>query len=76
MAEFWAEWGALAYVGAAMWAFFEGETFGDGDLLKGGFGWRVEHPHDVAHVGSLTNFVVARRETHPAFVLYVVTKHP
>ena len=27
MAEFWAEWGALAYLGAAMWAFFEGETF-------------------------------------------------
>ena len=27
MAEFWAEWGMLAYVGAAMWAFFEGETF-------------------------------------------------
>lgn len=27
MAEFWAEWGALAYVAAAIWAFFEGETF-------------------------------------------------
>lgn len=27
MAEFWAEWGALAYLGAAGWAFFEGETF-------------------------------------------------
>ena len=27
MAEFWAEWGALAYLGAAAWAFFEGETF-------------------------------------------------
>lgn len=27
MAEFWAEWGGLAYVGAALWAFFEGETF-------------------------------------------------
>ncbi|MGG5811568.1 DedA family protein [Falsiroseomonas sp. CW058] len=27
MAEFWEEWGALAYVAAAMWAFFEGETF-------------------------------------------------
>lgn len=27
LAEFWAEWGALAYVGAALWAFFEGETF-------------------------------------------------
>lgn len=27
LAEFWAEWGALAYVGAAIWAFFEGETF-------------------------------------------------
>ncbi|MFC0385056.1 DedA family protein [Muricoccus vinaceus] len=27
MAEFWAEWGALAYVVAALWAFFEGETF-------------------------------------------------
>ena len=25
--EFWAEWGALAYLGAAIWAFFEGETF-------------------------------------------------
>ncbi|HYF09703.1 MAG TPA: DedA family protein [Acetobacteraceae bacterium] len=27
MAEFWAEWGALAYLAAAVWAFFEGETF-------------------------------------------------
>lgn len=27
MAEFWAEWGMLAYAGAAAWAFFEGETF-------------------------------------------------
>lgn len=27
MAEFWAEWGALAYAGAAVWAFLEGETF-------------------------------------------------
>ncbi|MFC0410481.1 DedA family protein [Roseomonas elaeocarpi] len=27
MAEFWAEWGALAYAAAACWAFFEGETF-------------------------------------------------
>ena len=27
MVEFWAEWGALAYVGVALWAFFEGETF-------------------------------------------------
>ncbi len=27
MAEFWAEWGAMAYVAAALWAFFEGETF-------------------------------------------------
>ena len=27
MAEIWAEWGALAYLGAALWAFFEGETF-------------------------------------------------
>ena len=27
MAEFWAEWGMLAYVAAAVWAFFEGETF-------------------------------------------------
>ena len=27
MAEFWAEWGMLAYAGAAGWAFFEGETF-------------------------------------------------
>ena len=27
MSEFWAEWGALAYLGAAAWAFFEGETF-------------------------------------------------
>ena len=27
MAEFWAEWGVLAYFGAAGWAFFEGETF-------------------------------------------------
>jgi membrane protein DedA with SNARE-associated domain len=27
VAEFWAEWGALAYVAAALWAFFEGETF-------------------------------------------------
>lgn len=27
MAEFWANWGALAYAAAALWAFFEGETF-------------------------------------------------
>ena len=27
MAEFWAEWGMLAYGAAAIWAFFEGETF-------------------------------------------------
>jgi len=27
LAEFWAEWGAFAYLGAALWAFFEGETF-------------------------------------------------
>jgi membrane protein DedA with SNARE-associated domain len=27
VAEFWAEWGLLAYAGAAAWAFFEGETF-------------------------------------------------
>ncbi len=27
MAEFWAEWGNLAYAAAALWAFFEGETF-------------------------------------------------
>ncbi len=27
MAEFWAEWGMLAYGAAAAWAFFEGETF-------------------------------------------------
>lgn len=27
MAEFWAEWGSLAYLAAAIWAFFEGETF-------------------------------------------------
>ena len=27
MAEFWAEWGLLAYAAAAAWAFFEGETF-------------------------------------------------
>ncbi len=27
MAEFWAEWGDLAYLLAAIWAFFEGETF-------------------------------------------------
>lgn len=27
MAEFWAEWGALAYLGAFVWSFFEGETF-------------------------------------------------
>lgn len=27
MAEFWAEWGMLAYLAAATWAFFEGETF-------------------------------------------------
>ena len=27
MAEFWAEWGMLAYAAAAAWAFFEGETF-------------------------------------------------
>jgi membrane protein DedA with SNARE-associated domain len=25
--EFWAEWGMLAYGAAALWAFFEGETF-------------------------------------------------
>lgn len=27
MAEFWESWGALAYLIAAAWAFFEGETF-------------------------------------------------
>jgi membrane protein DedA with SNARE-associated domain len=27
VAEFWAQWGALAYLAAAAWAFFEGETF-------------------------------------------------
>ncbi|MBP0464884.1 DedA family protein [Roseomonas sp. PWR1] len=27
MAEIWAEWGNLAYLAAALWAFFEGETF-------------------------------------------------
>lgn len=27
MAEFWEEWGRLAYLVAAIWAFFEGETF-------------------------------------------------
>ena len=27
MAEFWEEWGNLAYLAAALWAFFEGETF-------------------------------------------------
>lgn len=27
LAEFWQEWGSLAYLGAAAWAFFEGETF-------------------------------------------------
>ena len=27
MAEFWADWGAAAYLLAALWAFFEGETF-------------------------------------------------
>ena len=27
MAEFWSEWGTLAYAAAAAWAFFEGETF-------------------------------------------------
>jgi membrane protein DedA with SNARE-associated domain len=27
VAEFWANWGALAYAAAAAWAFFEGETF-------------------------------------------------
>ena len=27
MAEFWAEWGRCAYLIAAVWAFFEGETF-------------------------------------------------
>ncbi|MBI0435021.1 DedA family protein [Roseomonas sp. KE0001] len=27
MAEFWADWGLLAYLAAAAWAFFEGETF-------------------------------------------------
>jgi membrane protein DedA with SNARE-associated domain len=27
VAEFWAEWGMLAYGAAAIWAFFEGETF-------------------------------------------------
>ncbi|MBN8891684.1 MAG: DedA family protein, partial [Rhodospirillales bacterium] len=27
MAEFWGEWGNLAYAAAAAWAFFEGETF-------------------------------------------------
>ena len=27
MAEFWADWGNYAYLLAALWAFFEGETF-------------------------------------------------
>ncbi len=27
MEEFWADWGLLAYGAAALWAFFEGETF-------------------------------------------------
>ncbi len=27
MAEIWADWGMLAYLAAAAWAFFEGETF-------------------------------------------------
>jgi membrane protein DedA with SNARE-associated domain len=27
LAEFWREWGDLAYLAAAVWAFFEGETF-------------------------------------------------
>jgi membrane protein DedA with SNARE-associated domain len=27
VADFWAEWGLLAYAGAVGWAFFEGETF-------------------------------------------------
>jgi membrane protein DedA with SNARE-associated domain len=27
LAEFWAEWGSYAYLAAALWAFFEGETF-------------------------------------------------
>jgi membrane protein DedA with SNARE-associated domain len=27
VAEFWEEWGNLAYLAAALWAFFEGETF-------------------------------------------------
>ena len=27
LAEFWAEWGDYAYLAAALWAFFEGETF-------------------------------------------------
>lgn len=27
VAEFWADWGSLAYFAAAAWAFFEGETF-------------------------------------------------
>jgi membrane protein DedA with SNARE-associated domain len=27
VADFWADWGALAYFGAAGWAFLEGETF-------------------------------------------------
>jgi len=27
VAELWADWGALAYLAAAGWAFFEGETF-------------------------------------------------
>ncbi len=27
MADFWANWGTLAYLGAAGWAFLEGETF-------------------------------------------------
>jgi len=27
VAEFWADWGAAAYLLAAVWAFFEGETF-------------------------------------------------
>ena len=44
MAEFWAEWGMLAYVGAAVWAFFEGETF---VLLASALG-RASHAVDPA----------------------------
>ena len=50
MAEFWAEWGAFAYLGAALWAFFEGETF---VLAAAAIGATVGHVDPWILMGSV-----------------------